>query len=100
MSGNAHERRTERRRFGNGNYLQMVFDVLRASPELMTKAEVEAATRLDPDTVDDVLQRLREIRALITVRQADRAWRYGIRESAERPIDRRKFKARQMEQAA
>lgn len=70
------------------NITQRVFDVLKASPELLSVTQIAERTKLDDDMVRGALQRLRDHRALTTVCQ-DRGWTYGVKASAKRPEDRR-----------
>lgn len=68
---------------------QRVFDLLRSSTELLTVDELVAQSHCTEPSVRNALQALRDRRALVTVRSPDRAWRYGLRQSAERPADNR-----------
>jgi hypothetical protein len=86
MSAVAEEVRT-------ANIMQRVFDILRASPELLSVDQLCEITNLDVDTIQNALRRIRDYRALISVCQ-NQNWRYGIKASAERPKDRRGVKRR------
>jgi hypothetical protein len=66
------------------NYMQRVFDILKASPDLLTVARICELGRLEHGTVLGALKRLRADRALTSVCQ-NGMWRYGLRAHAIRP---------------
>lgn len=70
------------------NYQQRLFDLLRASPELLPLATIRERIALDRRCLASALDRLRRLHVLITVYEQG-SWRYGIKPSAERPTDRR-----------
>jgi DNA-binding IclR family transcriptional regulator len=72
------------------SFTQRVYDLLRASPELLTVAQLCEQSGFAEVSVRNALQALRDRKALITVRWwPDRAWRYGVNASGERPGDAR-----------
>jgi DNA-binding IclR family transcriptional regulator len=72
------------------SFTQRVYDLLRASPELLTVAQLCERSGFAEVSVRNALQALRDRKALITVRWwPDRAWRYGVNAIGERPRDDR-----------
>ncbi len=70
-----------------GNYMQRIFDALRSASDFMTVAELTALTGIDDMAVRHALERLNRDRKLVSVCQ-ERQWRYGVKKSAERPVER------------
>lgn len=69
-------------------YEQRAFDLMRASPHLLSIEDLAKRMRVDRDVVAHAMDRLQRKHVITAVCQ-DKQWRYGVKASAERPADKR-----------
>jgi hypothetical protein len=72
----------------SGNYMQKIYDVLRASPSKLSVADMSVVTGLERRAIRHALQRLRRLHVLDTSCE-QQVWLYGIKAGAQRPNDAR-----------